>query len=288
MSEFIASRCICCHGSLLKKSPAVLMPFVAHRVFGWQPVEITAAWGMKNLRPGWAYSLCNSLQCQSCGVLFLDIRFSDNQMCRLYQGYRDSDYTTLRDFYEPGYADRNTVLQNKIAYLDEVEKLLHPYVGAAPTVLDWGGGNGCNTPFRQSAKTVYIHDISTVDLIDGCEEFDFAKPIQTRLDLIVCSNVLEHIPYPDDLLNKVIALMSLETILYIEIPYEDLMRENESVRDSYLQKKHWHEHINFFSIQSILTLTDRLGLLVHTYQLIPNCTGGKNSVALAIVCSKSS
>ncbi len=109
MSE-IASRCICCDGDRLHKSPAILMPFVAKRVFDWEPVEITSDWGMKTLRVGMAYPLCNSLQCRDCGALFLDIRFSDAEMARLYSGYRDAEYTALRERFEPGYAALNTAL----------------------------------------------------------------------------------------------------------------------------------------------------------------------------------
>src|SRR5437016_2710182 len=87
-NERIASRCICCDGDQLAKSPAILMPFIAKRVFGWEPVEIMDDWGLRDIKSGMAYPLCNSVQCASCGVLFLDIRFSDSEMATLYSGYR--------------------------------------------------------------------------------------------------------------------------------------------------------------------------------------------------------
>ena len=38
--ERIAAQCVCCGSENLKSSPAVIMPFVAHRTFGWEPVFI--------------------------------------------------------------------------------------------------------------------------------------------------------------------------------------------------------------------------------------------------------
>ena len=99
----IATHCVCCQGTNLNRSPAILMPFVASRVFGWEPVEITAEWGLRDIRQGFAYPLCNSVQCADCGVLFLDIRFDDAEMSALYADYRGDAYTALRERFEPGY-----------------------------------------------------------------------------------------------------------------------------------------------------------------------------------------
>ena len=38
--ERIATCCVCCGSDVLKSEPAVLMPFVAHRTFGWYPIVI--------------------------------------------------------------------------------------------------------------------------------------------------------------------------------------------------------------------------------------------------------
>ena len=39
--KFIQSeQCLCCDSRIIKSSPAVLMPFVSHRIFGYAPIEI--------------------------------------------------------------------------------------------------------------------------------------------------------------------------------------------------------------------------------------------------------
>ncbi|CAM5789225.1 hypothetical protein CCAE64S_02342 [Castellaniella caeni] len=136
----VARRCICCGSSNVRRSPAVLMPFVAKRVFGHDPVNVTAEWGLRDLRPGMAYTLCNSLQCQMCSVLFLDYRFTDDQMAALYRGYRDSNYNEQRESYEPGYMVSSGVrYQRRDPYIAELERWIAPHVPSCPAVLDWGG-----------------------------------------------------------------------------------------------------------------------------------------------------
>ena len=43
----IATFCICCTNKILNKSPAVLMPFISHRTFGWAPAKINDDWDLK-------------------------------------------------------------------------------------------------------------------------------------------------------------------------------------------------------------------------------------------------
>lgn len=71
-------------------------------------------------------------------------------------------------------------------------------------------------------------------------------------DLIVCRHVLEHVPYPTDTLAQISACMHDDTLLYVELPHEVLMVGNNQV--SAEQKRHWHEHINFFSVAALTNL----------------------------------
>lgn len=257
--ERVARRCVCCGSTDLKKSPAVLMPFVAHRTFGWAPVEITPAWGLKTLATGMAYTVCNSVQCRQCSHLFLDIRFDDTEMAALYDGYREPAYTALREHYEPGYAERNTGLVAGVPFLADIEAFLAPHLALPPRVLDWGGDTGANTPFKDANSLLHIYDISNkTGLVAGARQVGREEAAAHTYDLVVCSNVLEHIPYPSELLADVIGAMSADTVLYVEVPHEQLVREGSGSLVE--QKKHWHEHINFYTEQSMRTLLGNCGL----------------------------
>src|SRR3569833_431879 len=156
----IADHCPCCAGPDLARSPAVLMPLVAIRAFGWTPVEILPEWGFRHLKAGMAYPLCNTMQCQASGLQFLDLRFDDEEMARLYSDFRSDASARQRDAFEPGYAALNAAIQVYVPYTSDAERVLACQVKRAPRVLDWGGTGGKNAPFRETASQVDIYALS--------------------------------------------------------------------------------------------------------------------------------
>lgn len=281
----IADACVCCESVALASSPAVLMPFVARRVLGHDPVEITSEWGLRDLRQGTAYSLCHSLQCQRCGALFLDYRFTGEQMASLYRGYRDEAYTQQRDHYEPGYAD--TVARDYLrrhSYLDHVEAWLAAHVPGNPSVLDWGGGDGRNTPFL-GRGSVHVHDISGVEVVDGVAAIDVRRPMP-HFDLVVCSQVLEHVPAPLELLLAIVPMLSPGTLLYVEVPYETLIREHPGSLELAPLKRHWHEHVNFFTEAGLRQLFDRAGLQIVDVHYLPVDNGARTGEVIGLLATR--
>lgn len=283
----LADACICCGGKDLASSPAVLMPFVASRALGQAPLEITADWGLRDLRPGMAYTLCHSLQCRACGALFLDYRFTPAQMASLYEGYRGPTYTAQRDQFEPGYAA--TMAQDytrRHAYIAEVETWLQPYLArlpAQPRVLDWGGGDGSNTPFL-GRERVYVHDISGAALAKGAERADV--PGAQRYDLLVCMQVLEHVANPLAVLQEMLPLMAPHALLYLEVPHEALVRQHPPGTNLAPHKRHWHEHVNFFTATALRHLAARVGLQVVDSQFLPVNNGTRQGEVMGLLLSK--
>ena len=264
--ELIATACVCCGSSSLTKAPAILMPFVAHRAFGWTPVSIDSSWGFQTIPEGRAYSVCNSLHCPDCGLIFLDIRFDDGALSRLYAGYRGEEYTRLRDTYEPGYRLRNDGLQDGITYLDEVERFLLPLLPKTLSVLDWGGDTGVNTPFKHGSNYLHVFDISDVSLVPGISRVNLEGALAHRYDLVVCSNVLEHMPYPGATLSKIIKVMDKNSVLYLEVPHEVLMRTYATGHERLRAKRHWHEHVNFFTDNAVQHLVRASGLEIIKFE----------------------
>lgn len=283
----LADTCICCGGKDLASSPAVLMPFVASRALGQEPLEITADWGLRDLRPGMAYTLCHSLQCRACGALFLDYRFTPAQMASLYHGYRGPAYTAQRDRFEPGYAA--TMAQDytrRHAYIADVEAWLQPHLARLrpqPLVLDWGGGDGSNTPFL-GRERVHVHDISGADLAEGAEHAD-AQGAQ-RYDLLVCMQVLEHVADPLAVLQEMLPLMAPQALLYLEVPHEALVRQHPPGADLAPHKRHWHEHVNFFTAASLRQLAARAGLQVVDALFQPLDNGTRQGEVMGLLLTK--
>ena len=271
----IARRCVCCDGARLARSPAVLAPFIAHRVFGWEPVEITAGWGLRDIRQGSAYSVCNTLECADCGLLFLDMRFDDDEMSALYAGYRGPDYTAMRDRYEPGYAERNKHYEAGSPYIPSVEAFLAPHLPARPRVLDHGGDTGLNTPFRGRAERHHVYEISGHRTVEGARSVSLEEARAERFDLVVSMQVLEHVPQPIEPLREMAACMSANTLLYVEVPREDIVRTSVAGVANAPRKRHWHEHINFFTEAALDALLGREGLRVVARDSSPVVAGGR-------------
>ncbi len=280
--ERIATSCVCCQQTALKKQAAILMPFVAHRVFDSPPVKIDASWGLNSIQTGMAYMLCHSLLCENCGCLFLDLRFSSRELALLYKGYREEAYTALRESYEPDYRHRNEALIHGVADISYVQEFLSPYLKFPVAILDWGGDTGKNTPFKEHNKFLHIYDISDKVPICGAERVDKDQMLITHYDLIVCSHVLEHIPFPRDYLLEIMQIMTSQTVLYIEVPYESLMRM--AVPDRLLKKRHWHEHINFYSKEALHLLVQQCGLQIIAFCELTIKERGQCRYVLQMVC----
>lgn len=269
----IAKECVCCGGARLERSPAVLMPFLAHQIFGWEPTEITANWGLRDLKLGLAYPLCNSLRCRDCGVLFLDMRFDDEEMAALYADYRGEAYRAARDRFEPGYGARNDRLAAGSTYIPDIERILAPHVPTRPRVLDWGGDTGMNTPFRDKAALHHVFEISAKLTVPGASHVGRDEMKRERYDLIVLSQVLEHVPDPRALMTEIADIMRPDTLFYLELPFEDVMRLHPD--DPAAHKHHWHEHINFFSETALQSLHESCGLHIITRSVLDVDVAGR-------------
>lgn len=282
----LAEECVCCGSRDLATSPAVLMPFVAKRVLGHDPLEINESWGLRDLRQGTAYTLCNSMQCRECGTLFLDYRFTDEQIAALYAGYRDAAYTQQRDRYEPGYAaEMAQDYAHRHAYIAGVEAWLASHLQACPRVLDWGGGDGANTPFLGKG-TIHVHDISGVPVVAGAEQVGVDRAAQCDYDLVTCCQVLEHAPSPLDLIGEIASRLSQRTLLYIEVPQEQLMREHPGNMDLAKLKRHWHEHVNFFTETGLRRLLDRAGLQLVDVHCLPIDNGVRTGEVIGLLARR--
>ena len=257
--ERVATKCICCSSSNLIFSPAILMPFLADRIFNWKPVNIDESWGLRTVENGMAYCICNSVQCQDCQALFLDLRFSDLELERLYQNYRQKDYNDLREKYEPGYSKRNKILNSGIDHIEDIETFLHPHLKFPLKILDWGGDTGRNTPFKNNNLELDIYDVNCKKVLDYANSVTKDEAGGKKYDLIVSNNVLEHVPYPSEMIIEMKKSMKKDTVLYIEVPHEEIMR---LPNNSPSCKRHWHEHINFFSKGSIIKMLEVCGLKV--------------------------
>jgi hypothetical protein len=204
----MTTACIACTGRETTETPSSIAPFVVHRA-------------------GLDSDATMTVHCTECGCRFSSVRLDDKQNERLYEGYRGQDYTEQRETFEPGYAIRNDMLTIRRPYIPQVEDLIAGVVGEPATVLDYGSDSTLNTPFADRAVTYDIGD----------------EPPTGTYDLIVLAHVLEHVPYPLDVVRQARSLLTPRGYIYAEVPDET-------------PRKVWHEHMTQFSGVSLLYLFD--------------------------------
>lgn len=166
-----------------------------------------------------------TIQCRQCGFRYSNVRFTDAQAQAIYGDYRTDRYFQERERFEPGFMAEYGHHFKPRSYTDKVETFVRSYKEPA-TVLDIGGGNGENTPFRDRATIVDIGDT-----------------IEGRYDLVVMSHVLEHVASPRHFVDIARNHLNTDGLIYTETPIEPA----HSV---------WHEHCQVFSEQSLRTLLD--------------------------------
>lgn len=269
----IASWCDCCGSEKLKSSQAILAPYVAFKALGIAPTAVTPEWGLRDIPCGTYYMPCHTLVCQECGYTFLEFRFEDEEMAKLYEGYRKEENTKLRQTFEPNY-----VLHKPLSFLDEVEKFLHPFLPQNPAILDWGGDDGSNAVLKYKCSKYHIYDIGTNKPVFG-QRIEYDEAIKENYDLVVCSNVLEHLASPSKTLLWIKPLLGRDTVVYVEVPYENVIRDGGV-------KRLWHEHINLFTEKSLEALFGNANLTILDKKILDVSPGSSAKGVMMYACRR--
>jgi len=121
------------------------------------------------------------------------------------------------------------------------------------TQLDSFKSRGFNTFGVDPAENIYPTSSAKHNVI--CDFFgpDVVDKIKYEFDAITAQNVFAHNPNPLEFLQTCKKLMSNHTLLFIQTSQADMVLNNEF--DTI-----YHEHINFFNINSLYELAKRAGL----------------------------
>lgn len=135
-------------------------------------------------------------------------------------------------------------------------------------LLDFGGSKGefISDYFTNAKK--YLFDLDNYEPIDK----DIKKISSDELDkydwdFIQCCHTLEHVSSPMEIINRLISFMKTGSYLYIELPYEsNIINKNIGKEKVFI-----HEHINFFSVETLKYCFSRPDFIILENKVINQC-----------------
>jgi len=253
----LSDECVICNSKNLKKYSSIISPFLAERIWGIKSFPVKLFW------------------CQNCDFMFYNLRPNDDEMSRLYKGYRNDEYQKQREKYEKCYTQEFNLLlsgdssqtNRKIASYHVIKNNLD--LNNVESILDYGGDKGQFIIDELQHADRFVYDISKVDPVPGVHIInDISESQSHKFDFITCSMVLEHVSYPLDVLSNLKKFAHDKSIFYFEVPLGEspkkffcLLRRFPLACDMLYSAIHknltMHEHMNFFSKLSLRYMLEK-------------------------------
>ncbi|MGA2352832.1 MAG: methyltransferase domain-containing protein, partial [Terracidiphilus sp.] len=209
-------------------------------------------------------------------------RLEDSELAVLYKDYHSEEYQQMRYASEPWYTTNfNAALLSNRYYRirrDSLAPIVRKLVAdrKIERVLDYGGDRGdLVVDLIDGAKT-YVYDISGVEAVEGVVATN--DPATCKPDLIINSNVLEHVGFPQKMVKEMFEIATQECLIFLEVPLESpfgtkrIVRRLAQIAVTSLTRpalaRHvsrlaalymMHEHINFFTERSLTVLMRSCG-----------------------------
>lgn len=257
------STCVVCDGPIRRLKRALVAPFLARRIWN---------------RPPFAVDL---LRCERCTFVFYNPRLDNDDLQRLYANYRSEEYLRMRHDSEPWYTARfNCDLASPGSYQKRravLAPLLKKHLSESPIrrVLDHGGDRGDLVAGLLEGAEPFVYDISGIPAAAGVTAV--SDPATCNPDLIINSNVLEHVGFPREIVRSLLWAAG-DGLVFIEVPVEFPTAMGRMARRAaqigLMAGLHpslarfilrpaslymMHEHINYFTERSLVTLLRECG-----------------------------
>ena len=192
------SQCVICDGPLRVMKRALVAPFLAERIWKRKPFCV------------------NLVACNSCGFIFYNPRLDDSDLQKLYSSYRSEEYRQMRHATEPWYTAKfNADLASDDHYKGRRAKLgpiLRQHLGKQKMkrILDYGGDRGDLIVGLTECTELFVYDISGVEAAPSVVATK--DPRSCRADLIINSNVLEHVGFRRALVSEIFQCRTREWV----------------------------------------------------------------------------
>ena len=259
--------CVVCDGVIRRRKRALVAPFLAERIWQREPFCVEL------------------MECTGCGFVFYNPRLDDGDLQALYRDYRLDEYLRMRQSTEPWYTAKfNEELGSEATYGRRrvaLRALLQEQLGERriARVLDYGGDRGDLVAGLLEGAQAFVYDISGIAAVDGVTAA--ADPRACEAELILNSNVLEHVGFPRVMVEEMLAALPAEGVLFLEVPVERAFGVERAARR--VAQAAWmtaakprlagqilrpevlwmmHEHINYFTEKTLNRLVEAAGGVV--------------------------
>jgi SAM-dependent methyltransferase len=204
------------------------------------------------------------VQCNTCGMLYDDVPFSDDQ---LQQYYRHNEHYAVSDIGGSG-----SISEENLARYDRIIDLLAP--DANGVILDIGCGQGgfisqCiahglkAVGIETSVKSREAAHEAGLQVHQSMKAFVTANP-SCKIQAVVFSHVLEHLLRPIDLI-RYIAEYANNALVYIEVPDADSYLPPGAV----CWQEMYFEHLSHFRKINIRELAQHACIEIQKEGAIP-------------------
>jgi hypothetical protein len=258
---------VICDGEIRRLKQALVAPFLARRIWNRAPFCV------------------NLVQCKTCGFTFYNPRLDTAEEGRLYANYRSEEYQRMRHASEPWYtASFNADLASPGSYKfrrSTLAAILRQHLDTRKIgrVLDYGGDHGDLVCGLIDGASAFVYDISGVWAVEGVTPI--TQPATCKADLIINSNVLEHVGFPRKLVGEIVKAAPAGGFVLLEVPCESpfglariarrvaqigiMALTHPAIARSVVRpatRYMMHEHINYFTAQSLAKLMSCCGCTV--------------------------
>jgi SAM-dependent methyltransferase len=252
-NQIRSETCPICDGSTTAR-PATISPFLVERC-GLETTETSIRY------------------CAACDFAFFDRRLTVDEAAALYHDYRGEDYNRQRLRLEPSYAPYIPMFADPLSdyYRGRIRDLTDVFAALPEfrpaSVLDFGGNGSLAARLFPGAEISHLDASAGVALK------------RDRFDLIIASQVFEHLTDPRADVARLAELIEEDGLLLLDVPRE----YPGSLSEGLLWQERYggsltvmHEHINHFSTRAIRCL-------LGTAALVPVFEGDTPYVPLPLI-----
>ena len=198
------------------------------------------------------------VKCKNCGMVYVNPRLREEELSKLYNRNVISPY----DYYIETSDDDKRTFEKRLNLIEKYTKrgrLLDVgcATGTFSSVAKKRGWEVCGIDINEkSAK--YCKEILGIDVQIG--SFEAVETPKDFFDLVVMSDLLEHISSPTSALEKANGTMKVGGIIFIVTPKIDSVMARVS-RKRWLHLKP-NEHLYYFSSKTIFKMLEKTGFKI--------------------------